>query len=152
MGMAWGSSRSWLLGALEGSLLSLPRPHWEGQDSTRQLGRGWNAEGGISWSIFHGSLPARASSDCPRGPLVREGDAVGVEERDAGRPLLLAYIRLLGAARTLRAPDGYHQGRVSPTTTNKSAWHRAVQKGLTFFQKTEPKALLGVSRAGAHKD
>lgn len=39
-GMAWGSSRSWLLGALEGSLLSLPRPHWEGQDSTRQLGRG----------------------------------------------------------------------------------------------------------------
>lgn len=42
------------------------------------------------------------------------------------------------------------QGRVSPTTTNRSAWHRVVQKGLTLFQKTEPKPLLGVSRAGAH--
>lgn len=44
-----------------------------------------------------------------------------------------------------------YQGRVSPTTTNKSARHRVMQKGLAFFQKTEPKSLLGVSRAGAHR-
>lgn len=80
--MARGSSCSWLPGALKKTVLSLPRPRREGQESTRRLGRGWN---GWEWESS-GAFPTvlslfMHSSTTPKALAPWQGDTVGVEER-----------------------------------------------------------------------
>lgn len=53
---------------------------------------------------------------------------------------------------TLRALEGKYQCRVSPTMLDRVPGTGVIQKGLISLQKKEPKSLLGMSRAAAHKD
>lgn len=158
---------------LEGKCRSLPRPNWQSQESTRRPARadtgvgwggvqGWGGVeaaglGGVIGFIFHGYCLASARVEC-FGPWQRDAVEAAERQRDA---VEAAEGQMTVSSPSLVPPKSCPTGDVKDNQEPRGSTSAVcpllcptrcllgvLEEALFSIYKSDPKSLLGASRAG----